>query len=83
MSQVLAGEAERIARDAAVAILRDAVRARLEERLGDRLRAVAQLVADDLADDIEANLEIESLIGARREKSKDLSERVKRALARG
>lgn len=57
------------------------MRERLEERLGDRLRAVGRLIADAAVNDVEKNLEIESVIGSRREAHRELQDKIREALA--
>jgi hypothetical protein len=67
MSKVIEAGAEDLARAAVEEILKDAIKARLEERLGPKLEALGRLCADRIADDVEANLDIEARIAARRE----------------
>jgi hypothetical protein len=83
ISQVLVHEASRLSRGVAMDIVREALRARLQERLGERLSAIGRLAADELADDVEANLEIEALIGSRKERRASLDERLGAALKQG
>jgi hypothetical protein len=77
ISQVLLSEANRLARGAALDIVREAMRERLQERLGAKLEAVGRLAADELADDVEANLEIEARFVRRREQRESLEERLR------
>lgn len=81
LSQVLLGEANRMAQSVALDLMREALRERLRERLGDRLAAVGRIAADVLADDVEANLEIEARIVERKAGSADVEERLRAALA--
>ncbi|MEB2311778.1 MAG: hypothetical protein OZ921_17595 [Sorangiineae bacterium] len=80
ISQVLLGEARRAARGVAVELMQEALRERLRERLGERLAAIGRLAADILADDVEANLAVESTIGARRERGREIEERLRAAV---
>jgi hypothetical protein len=82
LSKVVHGEAGEIAVEAARAILRDAIEARLRERLGPRLEALGRIAADELADDVEANLDIEARIAARRDLRQSTEGRVRDALRR-
>jgi hypothetical protein len=77
ISSVLYDEADRLCREAARELLRDAIRTRLEERLGGHLREIGRLAADALADDIETNLEIETLILDRRAARSSIGDRVR------
>jgi hypothetical protein len=61
-------------------MLRDAIRARLDERLGDRIRALGATIADEIADDFEANLAIEAQIDARRDAREAAVERAQKTL---
>ena len=80
MSKVIQSEAEGLAREAIVDILKDSIKTRLLERLGPRLEAVGRAVADQIADDIEANLDIEARIDARRQARRTLDARIAEAL---
>lgn len=80
LSQVLYSEAERMAKEVALDLIREGIRDRLRERLGARLTEVGRLAADELADDVEANLSIEQSIAARKSTAADLNARLHGAL---
>ena len=67
ISKVLFGRAQSMARSVAEEIIRDAIKARMNERFGARLEAIGRLAADELVVDNETNLDIEARIAARRE----------------
>jgi ABC-type Zn2+ transport system substrate-binding protein/surface adhesin len=79
VSQLLAGQAGKLAREVAFDLMREAIYDRLKQRLGARFAAVGQLAADELADDIEANLDIEARIRTRREAAGDRETRLRAA----
>jgi hypothetical protein len=81
MTKVLESEVEDLARQAALEVLRDAVRARVRERAGARLEEIGRAVADRAMDDFEANLEIEALIAAHQKARRAADARVVEAIA--
>ncbi|MBX3127779.1 MAG: hypothetical protein KF718_13730 [Polyangiaceae bacterium] len=81
ISELLLGQAHRMAREVALELMRESMRERLRERLGARLAEVGRLAADELADDVEANLAIEAQIASRRARRGDLKQRLERAFS--
>ena len=80
LSQVLYSEAEKMAKQVALDLVREGIRERLRERLGPQLHAVGRLAGDELADDVEANFAIEERIAQRQSRAEDLHARVQSAL---
>lgn len=81
ISQVLYGEAAGVARDAFRELLKDAVKARLQERFGAKIDALAKLAADELVADVETNLSIEALINARKQSRRGREEALRRVFS--
>jgi hypothetical protein len=80
ISKVAYAEASSLTREAARAIIKSAIEARLRERLGARLEALGRIAADELADDVEANLDIEARVAARRDRRQATEDRVREAM---